>query len=212
MKKEGQLFSLLNKKVGEKWEKFSRYYVNDSKSFINKIKRDYGKKGHFPTHILKQIKNIPKEDYDSAVCVLRGALPYAILFEAQGWKIHYLICGRKNENVLKKKRYNQSIDRTLKQIKGKKILIIENNSPSGDTPILVSKRLRNSLKIQKPDLFLDYFIQNKKNFPDWLIKKGPFWKTKNKLNNFGKIYEASSIKVSEKEKEQLIEEFLDKLK
>ncbi len=207
-----KLFKLLDKKTKERWKKFSKYYLKDSKKFINRISRDYEKAGMFPVHVLKQIKRIDKKKYDSAVCVLRGALPYTILFEADGWKIHYIMCGRRNEEIFKKKRFNMSVDKSLKQIKGNKILIIENNSPTGNTPIIVRDNLRKKLGIKKPDLFLDYFYLNKNKIPKWLKKVGPFWKTKKKLNKFGKIYEASSIKVNNIEKKKLIREFLEKLK
>lgn len=118
---EKQLFKLLDEKTKQKWKRFERYYVSDSKPFINKISRDYPKA--FPVHILKQIKKIDKRKYDSAVCILRGALPYSILFESSGWEIHYLICGRKNEKMVYDKfklRFNKNMDRSLKQIKGKR--------------------------------------------------------------------------------------------
>ncbi|MEA3329540.1 MAG: hypothetical protein U9Q06_02235 [Nanoarchaeota archaeon] len=211
-KRDKELFKILDKKTKLKWKRFSKYFENDSKKFINKISRDYEMNGKFPVHVLKQIKEIPKSKYYSAVCVLRGALPYSILFEAEGWKIHYVICGRKNEDVLKKKRFNKSVDKSLKQVTNKKILILENNSPSGDTPTLVRDNLIENFNIKKPDLFLDYFIMGKENLPKWLSKKGAFWKTKKKLKKFGKVYESVNQKVSKKEHENLVNGFLEKVK
>jgi len=220
-KKEAQLFRLLDKKTKQKWKQFSKYYINDSKPFINKISRDY-KEGNpyiphyknegFPAHVLKMIKKIPKDKYDSAVCILRGALPYALLFEAYGLKVHYVICGRRNERITKDKfnlRFNRNVDKTLKEIKGKKILLIENNSYSGNTPCRTLLELKKAFNIRKPDLFLDYFVR-----PNIEIIPGikPFWKNKKRKTKFGKIYEARSIKVSKSEKQKLIDEFLVRLR
>ena len=216
-----QLFDIIESKTNQIWKKkYQKYYTGDSKKFINRIKRDYlvykrfpEFKDKFPSNILKTIKKIPRDKYDSAVCLLRGALPYALLFESCGWKVHYILCGRKKEiNVSgdkSKLRFNKSIAPRINKIKGKKILIIENNSPSGTTPILASEKLKKDLKIKKPDLFLDYYF-HEKNAPKWLFE--PFWKTKKKQSKFGKIYVAQSLKVSKKEHEELIKEFLEKLK
>ncbi len=201
-KEERQLFKLLDGKTKQKWKEFKKYYLNDSKPFINKIARDYPKA--FPVHILKQIKKIDKRKYDSAACILRGALPYAILFESYGWKIHYLICGRKNEEVVYDKyklRFNKNVDKTLKQIKGKKILIIENNSFSGNTPYRTVLELKKTFNIKKPDLFLDY-----------LVKNNVFQKNKERINSFGKVFVASDLKVTKKERNSLLKEFILRLK
>lgn len=206
-----KLFNLLNQLTKKRFEKYSKYFVNDSKQFINKIDRDYKKSGKFPAHILKQIKKIPKEKYDSAICVLRGALPYSLLFEAEGWKIHYVICGRKNENFFKKKRFNLSIDSSIKEISNKKVLIIENNSPTGTTPTIVRDKLIESFNIKKPDLFIDYFILGKENPPEW-IKGKAFWEDNKKLSKFGRVYESINQKVSKKERDYLIKEFIENIK
>ena len=60
--------------------------------------------------------------------------------------------------------------------------------------------------IKKSDLFLDYYFYTKKNLPKWLEK--PFWRNKSRISKFGKIYEAKGIKVDEKERKGLINEFL----
>lgn len=193
-KEERQLFELLDRRTKQKWKQFEKYYTKDSKPFINKILRDYKKS--FPVHILKQIKRINKTDYDSAVCILRGALPYAILFESCGWKIHYLICGRKNEKIVQDKsklRFSKGVDKSISQITGKKILIIENNSFSGNTPYRTALELKKSFSIKKPDLFLDY-----------LVKGSIFQKNKKRINAFRKIFIASKLKTTEREKISLI--------
>lgn len=207
MKKDKLLFRLLEEKTNERWKRFSEFYENDSKPFINKISRDYKKTGKFPIHVLKMIKSINKDEYNSGVCILRGGLPYSVLFETYGWKIHYVLCGRKNEQN-GTSRFNQNVDRTLKNIKGKKVLFIENNSPTGNTPTRVRKRLRKTLFIKKPDLFLDYFFYDVP-IPSWLTK--PFWKNKERLGRYGRIFVAKEIKVKESEREKLINEFINKL-
>jgi len=160
---DSKLFKKLENITKKRFKKFKKYYIHDSKKFFNKISRDYGKSKKFPVQILKTIKKIKKENYDSGVCVLRGALPYAILFEANGWKIHYILCGRKNELMVRDKdklRFNKNVDKTLNQIKNKKVLIIENNSFSGNTPYRTALELKESFSIKKPDLFLDYLVEN----------------------------------------------------
>jgi hypothetical protein len=209
-KNDEKLFKLVNKKSNVRWKRFAKYYANDSKPFINKLSRDYESTGKFPYHVLKMIKKIPIKEYDSAVCVLRGALPYSVLFELMGWKVHYVVCGRRNEEN-QNRRFNRSVDKTLDQIKGKKVLLIENNSPSGNTPLMVALKLKKSLNIKKPDLFLDYFFPDKKK-PKWMtkLKITPFWENKKKLSNFGKVYESTSLKIKPGEGKKLVQEFLDK--
>lgn len=214
---EKQLFHMLDKISRDKFRKFERYYKNDSKQFINKISRDYQKTQRFPLQVIKAIKNIPHENYDSAVCILRGALPYSVIFEAFGWKVHYVLCGRKNEKIVRKKeelRFNKNIDLSIKQISKKKVLLIDNNSFSGNTPIRTMIELRKYFKIKKPDLFLDYFC-----YP-YL-----FMNDKKKQNLFGKIYLASKerrinsikeitplVKPSKEQEKKLKIELLEKLK
>ena len=81
------------------------------------------------------------------------------------------------------------------------ILFIENNSYSGNTSYRTLLELKKSFKIKKSDLFLDYFC-----------KKNIFEKNKKRINSFGKIFVASKIKTSEKEKTKLVEEFIRKIK
>ena len=201
-------FKLVDKIAKKRRGRFEKYFINDSKAFGNKLFRDYGEGKKFPVHVLKMIEEIPIEDYDCAVCVLRGGLPYSVIFETYGWKIHYLICGRKNEVFVsdgKDLRFSRSVDKSIKKIKGKKVLIIENNSPTGRTPSRVVDELKRIFKIKKPDLFLDYFSFNRKIMP-WL--KVPFWKNRERLDRFGKVYEASNLKVGEIEREELLRNFL----
>jgi len=195
-----KLFQLLDKKCKSRYSHFKKYYAKDSKKFINKIQRDYKE---FPGHVLKTIKGIKKSDYDSAVCILRGALPYALLFEADGWNIHYLICGRVNEKVVFDKmmlRFDDTIDPGLAQIKNKRVLIIDNNSFSGNTPVRVALELKNKYDVKKPDLFLDYFCKN-----------NIFESNRKRTNMFGKIIVASNTKVADDEKTALVSEFLAKI-
>jgi hypothetical protein len=211
MKEDDQLFNIVNKKSLDLWKRFKGHYVNDSKPFINKIIRDYKKSRNFPLHILRMIIKIPREKYHSAVCILRGGLPYSVLFQAIGWKVHYVLCGRKNKqhDVLK---FDKNVDKSLENIRGKKVLLIENNSPRGKTPGMVADNLVKNFKIKKPDLFLDYYAMPKRETL-WMRENGivPFWKNEKALKKFGKIYEASSIKGSKKDI-KIIREFLDRLK
>jgi len=72
----------------------------------------------------------------------------------------------------------------------------------------VNEELTKLFKIKKLDLFLDYFNRGRKEAP-WL--KIPFWRNKKRLQKFGKIYEAEKTKVSERERKELIKEFVQKL-
>ena len=56
-----RLFEKLDELIKKKFKKFSKYYVNDSKLFINKILRDNLISGKFPIYIYKTIKNIDKK-------------------------------------------------------------------------------------------------------------------------------------------------------
>lgn len=210
MKKlDKKAFDFVDERTGEVWDRFRKYFVNDTKVFENKLNRDYERTGKFPVHVLKMVGSIPRENYDCAVCVLRGAIPYGVIFEAYGWKVRYLICGRKNEIPVaggKDLRFNRSVDKGLRKIKGKKILIIENNSPSGRTPIRVAEELKRIYGARKPDLFLDYFSLNRKIMP-WL--KDPFWKSEKKLGKFDRVFEASGLRVGTRERGELLREFLE---
>jgi hypothetical protein len=207
MKQDKKLFRLVDKRAKEIFKRFAKYYAGDSKSFINKISRDYEKSGKFPRHVLETIRKIDKVKYDSAVCVIRGGIPYAVLFEALGWKVHYVLCGRKNEQH-GKIRFSKGVDRTINQIRGKKVLFIENNSPRGRTPSKAVDELRKSLKIKKPDLFLDYFIKGYPKKPIWL-EKG-FWENKKYLDKYSKIFVAVECngKINHR---AIVEEFLEGL-
>ena len=206
--KSSILFDLLEKRTQKTWKRFSKYYENDTKPFINKISRDYKGKVVIPIHLLKQIKDIDKSKYFAAVCILRGGLPYSELFKADSWKIYYILCGRKNEKNFTQ-RFSRSVDKNLSQIANKKLLIIENNSPTGNTCSRVVRELKKAYDIKKSDLFLDYYFLDKKK-PSWLKKA--FFENKKNLSNFGEVYVASNKKVSKKEGEILIKEFSEKLK
>ncbi len=195
-----QLFQALDRAAQAKYKQFALAYAQDSKQFINKILRDYEASERFPVHVLQTIKSIPKSKYDSAVCILRGGLPYSLLFEADGWKMHYVVCGRKNEEF-GNLRFDATIDPTLKKIQGKKVLLIENNSHTGNSPGTVANELTTRYKIQQPDLFLDYFCPG-----------GSFSSDKDKLAQYSRIYVAREADVaSEAERQKLIKEFLTKL-
>jgi uracil phosphoribosyltransferase len=206
-KEEMELFELIDRKSKNIYARFSRYYKNDSKPFINKISRDYKKKNKSIAPILKQINKIPKNKYDSAVCILRGGIPYSVLFEAAGWKVHYVLCGRKNEKF-GDLRFNKSIDRGIERIKNKKVLLIENNSFTGNTPIMALEGIKKSLHIKKSDLFLDYFVP----VLPWAKEVLRFEDNPKRRSMFGKIYVAQNNKVSKNEKEILINKFLKLLK
>jgi len=205
MKQDNELFDEIDRKTRGLWSSFRRFYSGDSKPFYNKIDRDYKSSGRFPVQVLKAIKGIPRENYDSAVCILRGALPYSTLFEAEGWKVHYLICGRKNGETAsnpEELRFNKSVDRTLPEISGKKVLLIDNNCFTGNSPVRTALELEDSYGIKRPDLFLDYLVPN-----------GTFRGDKEKQGQFGNIYIASEIDVKkEEERQRLMKEFLEKLK
>jgi uracil phosphoribosyltransferase len=201
-----QLFSILDKLSKKRFKKFEKYYKKDSKPFINKISRDYEKTGKFPSHILKTIIHLNSKSYDSAVCVLRGALPYSILFEAYGWKIHYVISGRKNESFTKSKRTNISVDKKIQEIKDKKVIFLENNIATGDSVVIALEKLKKRHNLAKPDLFLDYFCDNKK-YKFFSMKEN-----KNYIKKFGEIFEAKNTRVSRSEHQKLIKDCLDRVR
>lgn len=214
LKEDKELFELLDKKTQSIYKNYENYYQKDIKPFFNKISRDYEKTGRFPVHVLKMIKKIQKKDYDSAVCILRGGIPYALLFEATGWKIHCVRCGRKGMYSSPNRAdliFNENVDNSLNEIKGKKVLLIDNNSPSGNTPLRTLEELRRLYQIKKPDLFLDYYFPPwEHSNPGWLKK--PFWLNKPRMEKFGKIFVAFDLKVSDKEHKELVKEFLELLR
>jgi len=212
MNADKKLFKILNEETQKRYKSLAKYYKGDVKPFINKISRDYEPSGKFPAHVLKQIRKIPREDYYAVVCILRGALPYSILFEAAGWKIYYVRCGRRGEHSPANRKdliFDNRVDKSIKEIKGKKVLLIDNNSPTGNTPLRTYEELKKLYNIKKAGLFLDYFIPEKNKPRDWLKK--PFWKNKTRMKKFGKIFVASDLKVSKKESPALTKEFLEVL-
>ena len=218
MYKDKELFSLLDKATLKKWKRFKKFYLKDSKPFHNKLLRDYEGSGKFPVHILKLIKNINKEDYDSGVCVLRGGLAYAVLFELCGWRIHFIACGRRNAKITFNKkdlRFNKSVDRSLENIKGKKVLLIENNVFSGITPEKVVEELKKCYKIKKPDLFVDYFVKGKISVDKKILKVfGKVFVASKFFGNPGtkKKFSKTNVKVSKNERIKLLDEFIEKLR
>jgi len=216
-----KLFNILDKRTQKVYGKFKKYYVGDPKAFVNKISRDYESSGKFPIHVLKTVESIDLSKYDFGVCILRGGIPYSELFKIKGLPIVYVLCGRTEKHSPKKRsdlKFDKNVDKNLKNIKGKKVLLIENNSPTGNTPLRTYEELKKTYKIKKPDLFLDYFLPDydsiggtkRRKLPFWLDK--PFWKNEKRLEKFGKIYRASTYKVSEKESKILKKDFLLKLK
>jgi len=218
MKIDKELFKELDKRTQKIYSKFKKYYIGDPKVFVNKISRDYEPSEKFPAHVLKTVASIDLSKYDFGVCILRGGIPYSELFKMKGLPIVYVLCGRTEKHSPKKRselKFNKDVDKNLKKIEGKKVLLIENNSPTGNTPLRVYEELKKAYKIKKPDLFLDYFLPDydsiggtkKRKLPFWLDK--PFWKNEKRLNKFGKIYRASKFKVIEKEAKMLKKDFLD---
>ena len=67
--------------------------------------------------------------------------------------------------------------------------------------------LKKAFNIKKPDLFLDYFVPEL----SWAKHIKRFETNQKRKNAFGKIFVASKIKVSKKERDKLVQEFLDKL-
>ncbi|MEI6731971.1 MAG: hypothetical protein WCK90_04815 [archaeon] len=208
------LFKEVNRLYKKRFKRFAKYYLNDSKKSVNKLSRDYEKSGKFPVHIIKAISSIKKEEYNSAVCILRGALPYSVLFEAYGWKVHYVLCGRRNgwpKPDMMSKRFNMNVDRSIKNIRGKKVLLIENNVFNAASSRRVYLELKNSLNIKKPSLFIDYYVPRTSHmlkFPkSAFLEYNP-----NLRKSFGKIYVASRFNVSKAERENLIKDTLDRIR
>ena len=97
------------------------------------------------------------------------------------------------------------MDTTLPHIRGKKVLLIENNSLKGISPGRVAVELKKSFGIKRPDLFLDYFVPK---LP-WAKDILRFENNPNKLKKFGKIFVAKDAKVKEAKRRRLVEEFLE---
>ncbi|MBN1923481.1 MAG: hypothetical protein JW791_01835 [Nanoarchaeota archaeon] len=231
-----RLFERFNELVHKKFNKyFKKYFDLDDKKFINKINRDYAERNKeaygpdweekvgekfikannkFPTHVVKTIKSINKRDYDFIICILRGALPYTMLFEIFGWKgrIKYVICGRKKgQNWTFKKeevRYDEIED--LSVLKGKKVLLVENNIATAKTPLRVFEELKNRHGVESADLFIDYiaplYDPKIKSYVPALVTTNP-----GILKPFNKRIIALNTKVSSEEDTQIKKELLEKL-
>ncbi len=198
-----EIFSLFNPLVQKKFKRFKKYYVQDSKRFINKVDRDYSKTG-FPVHVINTFEKIKENNYDYLVCILRGGLPYSTIFEVMGAPdAKYVICGRINENITLDKyklRYDESADSTLSRIKDKNILLVENNSFSGNTSLRVLEELE-KYRFSSADLFLDYII------PGSILDLNRLL-----LKPFGKVYIAREAEPANKGHEKIKRRFLSKLK
>ena len=144
-------------------EKFADFYKNDKKGYIDKFFRDYNLHG-FPDSVLNTIlkfKGSRGWNFDYVVCVLRGGIPYTTLFEALGLsqdRIIYLGCSRDydkgtNEGGLKVKMTYE--DPKLHYIKGRKVLIVENNVFEGKTLKMIVPMIKR-FKPKKLRVFLDY--------------------------------------------------------
>ncbi|MBT4110456.1 hypothetical protein HOE37_01220 [Candidatus Woesearchaeota archaeon] len=169
-------------------KKFHKYFKNDLKSFVDQFHRDHRLKG-FPSYILSSTQSIiSKKDYNYIICILRGGLTQTLLFELLDFsknKIKYVKCGRihgkhaKTENDLSFKEIS-----SLRQIAGKKILIIDNNLFNGNTVKRVCSELNEKYKPAKISLCLDYICPG-----------APFEKKK-LAKLFSKVYEAKTERVT----------------
>jgi hypothetical protein len=143
----------------ELFDLFNKFYLKKNifgvpKDPENKLSRDYKHTG-FPAHVLKTIRAIGRS-YDCIICVLRGGLPYTMIFELYGYKnVRYVWCsGSGASGSLGYKEVGPS----LKCIKNKRILIVDNNAFTGNTPLRVFNELKQRYDFKSADLFLDYIV------------------------------------------------------
>ena len=204
------IFEKLAEQSQRTYQLISPYFKDDTKPFVNKITRDYQERGdgQFPVYLLGAIKSIPRTEYDSAVVLCRGGLPYGKLFEAAGWKVHYVRAGRKYktddwqhetewnpQNLV----YDDHLDPSMKEIQGKRVLVVDNNVLSGITPLRAAQELRSRYDVS-PDLFIDYFVE------------GTTPQTKSTLGNtFGTIYTAREMRFNPSNNAALKREFYEGL-
>ena len=206
-----KLFSL-SKDITKKKFNISFFPICTNNGFIfkDKLIRDYTEEkigsakeafaplnnltGTYPAHILKAISLLNKSDYYCVLTILFGGLPYGIIFEIYGWDIKYVVCKHRDKNYKNKdpKLFYYEVD-NLQSLKGKRILLVDNNIYSGNTVLLVLDKLINRYSVKTVDLFVDYIV------PKSLGQLSPIINDPSLLNEFNKKIISINTKITKEE-------------
>lgn len=159
---DSKLLRLTTQKAEKRYRKhFAHLYQKDRKGYIDKFFRDYNQTG-IPHKIISTMAGFKgtfgwKMDY--IICILRGGLPYAVLFEAMGFpkdRVIHISCSRNYTGTGNGRDVILNYtDPNIQHIKGKKILIVENNTFEGKTLIRTMPLIK-KYKPKSIQIFLDY--------------------------------------------------------
>ncbi|HEX2046190.1 MAG TPA: phosphoribosyltransferase family protein [Acidimicrobiales bacterium] len=130
--------------------------------FVDKIYRDYRLEG-LPEGLVAAIEEIALSGtYDLVVCVLRGGLPLALLLELCGYptgRLRHVVCTRPSGSHLDPSLVYRPLDLTLEDVRGRSVLVVDNNVARGRTLARVTRELRAG-RPARLDAFADYMLQD----------------------------------------------------
>lgn len=153
------LLLLLTKATCARYRRcFAAAYAHDTKPFLDRLFRDHMLSG-LPNTLLQITQEIvDKGDYEYLLGILRGGLPYCMLFELLGWprdRIRYVGIGRKNVAFsLDPALLRWSYTDDLRCLKRRRVLLVDNIIVTGGT----LKRVADVLSPLTPQL-LGLFVE-----------------------------------------------------
>lgn len=135
----------LHELTRERFRRFRRFYLGDAeRPFLDKFYRDYCQTG-VPRSLVTRLSQIARNDaFDLYIGVLRGGLPYLLLLEALGIpasKIRHVVCGRTTGSHLGEGMRFEAAGFSPGELKGRRILLIDNNLMTGKTLELALREL-----------------------------------------------------------------------
>lgn len=134
--------------------------AGSGRPFVDKLFRDYRLSG-FPGHVLAAASRISEtEKFDLQICILRGGLPYALLFElltGRTGATRHVACVRRGGSRFSPDLVVSPVDFSPLEIRGARVLLVDNNVLSGATLHAVV----GTLAVAEPAsvcVFVDYVV------------------------------------------------------
>jgi hypothetical protein len=120
------------------------FLARSGRPFVDKLFRDYRLTG-FPDHMLATASRISESrDFDRHICILRGGLPYALLFDLLSGGsagLRHVACGRPGGSRYSPDVVVSPVDFSVGDVRAARILLIDNNILTGATLRAVAAHL-----------------------------------------------------------------------
>ena len=128
--------------------------------FVDKLYRDYALVG-LPDGLLAELDAIASRDaYDVYLCVLKGALGYALALELCGVpaeRFRHVVCGRASGSHYDSVYVAEPVDFAASELRARSVLVLENNVATGRTLVRLTRTLQDA-RPARLGLFLDYRV------------------------------------------------------